>query len=152
MEGLVRIMDGGEKLAKKLLLTSSLVGGIYITGIVGIQYIANLVSPRIQSQSQLERLLGQEWDKFDTSRKYNISVKLVKEDTGRSRKLYNGDYEVKIGGDLANESTLRHELYHVFDGHCDDIHNVSPGLPRKFKYLFWYEPQATIYQVTGWKP
>lgn len=45
----------------------------------------------------------------------------------------------------AKESTLRHELYHIAGGHCDNEYNL-------LKYYFIQEPKATIYQITGLKP
>ncbi len=63
-------------------------------------------------------------------------------------KFKNGIYEIVLSGlsilfdNL--RSTLRHELYHIYDGHLE-------GKRSFIKYLFIQEPRAVIYQYLGIK-
>ena len=109
--------------------------------------IANVKSPKINSQAQLEQLVEIERKKIDPQNNYNISATLFYRDKAKSIKAKEGDYQIGIGGFFANETTLRHELYHILDGHCE----MNPGFQQKLKYWFLDEPKARIYQITGLK-
>lgn len=137
--------------ARKTILGVGLTGSLYLAGIVVPQKISMNGSPNITTQSQLEELIKQERVKIDPENKSIIYSKLVEEDKGISRKLSDGKYSIFLGGIGANESTLRHELYHILDGHCEDGLEDGSNLKKFVKYLFHDELQATIYQSTGLK-
>ena len=140
------------KYGKKAISTFLVANTIYFGSLIGSGIVANVVSPKITSQTQLEQLVERERKKIDPKNNYNISANLLSEDRATSRKLDNGDYQIEIGGFFANETTLRHELYHILDNHFQDAEELKSSFRVGLKYLFCYEPQARIYQVTGLKP
>ncbi len=44
----------------------------------------------------------------------------------------------------ANKTKVRHELYHIYKGHCNKEFRIIP-------YLFKEEAQAILYYITGIK-
>lgn len=74
------------------------------------------------------------------------------DEISQARKLSNGEYEIVLSPRGSNLSKLRHEFYHVADGHCYKSGKGNSGLNNTLTYLFWYEPQARIYQTKGLKP
>ncbi len=107
-------------------------------------------SPRINNQSELETILKEERKKLLIKDNYAIHVNLTDKNIGNAGKIKENKYKINLGGKFRNISCLRHELYHIADGHCDDC--LSRNIPyRIIKYLCYYEPQAILYQVAGIK-
>jgi len=79
--------------------------------------------------------LGLDPSKIDA--KYNGEV-------NGSRK--NGErYDIHLKRDfLSTRPTVKHELYHIYRGDCDEKCS-------KWKYLFVNEPRAITYELTGLK-
>lgn len=141
---------------KAVKITKYTAYGLWLYCMLGLaapQYIVDSRSPIIPTQSKLEQLVEQERKKIDPSNNSVIRARLEPESNlSSSKKLDDGTYDIILGSTGANIATLQHELYHILDGHCDAIKETSSGTARIIKYLFWHEPQATIYQVTGLKP
>ena len=123
-------------------------------------------SPKIENQGQLEQLLSQEKKRLGIEdKKIKIQFGLEKgfhEDTSYSRQIGPNEYLIAIHQTQKKEIVLRHEVYHVADGHCDnlkskDISKISEGefiifkLKRILKYTFLDEPQADLYAIFGWR-
>jgi len=140
------------KYTSAAILITFVTGSLYVAGLMGVSTISNKLSPKINSQTQLEEVVEREKKKLDPLNKFNISAKLSPRKVAVSRSLRNGKYEIEIDENYATESRVKHELYHIIDGHCDDVYMIKSKLGRNLKYLFWYEPQAVIYQSTGLKP
>lgn len=132
-----------------------LAGSLYIGAFYGCQKISDNISPKINSESQLESMLKEESKRADIGENVSIKIMLNAGDEG------NHSYAEKLGeaGGVkcyeiglrkgAHVSDLKHELYHIVAGHLEsDEESFSADL----KYFFWYEPQATIYELTGLKP
>ena len=66
-----------------------------------------------------------------------------------SRKLPDGSYKI-ILGTIRSRPVLRHELYHIADGHHEDVQSKE-GLEKAVGYFFVYEPQAAAYELWGWR-
>lgn len=130
-----------------MLTTFLYVGTLSFTG-----FVSGLLQPKITTQSKLEQMLEMDRKKLDASNNVMIRAALSQECIGKSTKLGDGLYEISLGGIHANESTLKHELYHILDGHFEDAENLNSELLTALKYLFWYEPKARIYELTGLKP
>jgi hypothetical protein len=109
-------------------------------------------SVQINSQSQMESLLKIEKEKLGCDR--NIEVKLLDPLDfffgGRAQAVNDDKYRITIkrGSSL---TTLRHELYHVCSGHLKSSSNPLTFPFYFLKYLFWEEPAAEIYSLTGLK-
>ena len=128
---------------KKLGWALALALSLYVLGLQGTQRISRINSPKIRSQSQLEEQLLRERERLGMNGKIVINTKIG--NNSYTTKIRDNEYELNLKKN-ASLSTLRHELYHIYDGHCDTKHLT------KLPYLFWYEPQATIYEATGLKP
>ncbi len=137
---------------RKAILTFLVANAAYFGGLIGSGVVANVPSPKITSQTQLEQLVEIERKKIDPKNNYNISARLVSEDEATSKKLGQNEYEIRFGGFFANETTLRHELYHILDGHYRDADLSKDFQVGILEYLYLFEPQARIYQITGLKP
>ncbi len=140
------------KYGKKAISTILAANVIYFGGLIGTGLVANIVSPKITTQGKLEQLVKEERRKIDPLNNDNISANIFLEKAASSRKLGDRSYQIEMGGFFATETTLRHELYHILDGHCDDNFELNPSLKNKLRYIYWHEPQARIYQITGLKP
>ncbi len=145
-----------ENYAYKTSLYSTLVGTVFYSLVYLSSPICALRSSRINTQTQLEKLVAQERRKIDNSNNCIIyPILLPISIGGESRKLQDGVYEVRVGGDSANTIIVRHELYHILDGHFQALEGKSEldksEFMRFLKYFLLYEPQARIYSITSLK-
>ena len=123
-------------------------------------------SPKIENQGQLEQLLSQEKKRLGIEdKKIKIQFGLEKgfhEDTSYSRQIGPNEYLIAIHQTQKKEIVLRHEVYHIADGHCDNgyLENIPKmskedimifKIKESFKYLFLEEPQADLYASFGWR-
>ena len=142
-----------NKAIKKVALISAL--GItlnvwHLCGMLMTSTYSMINSPKITTQSQLERLVEERRKLIDPNNNYKIISELVSYNRGVSGILKDGTgYGILIGGDFANVSVLDHELYHILDNHYDNFPKTKVG--ETLKYLYWAEPQAIIYQAFGVK-
>ena len=60
-------------------------------------------------------------------------------------------YLVQLNEELANECSLRHEMYHIADGHLIEKRNIKNPLVKNIAYWYWYEPKAVAYSAYGLK-
>lgn len=126
-------------------------GCLYFAGLIGTEFVSNNLSPKINSQIELEQLVERERKKINPNNNCVVFPILSSENEARSYRMFNGWYVIDIGGKMAHESSLRHELYHILDGHCDDVLKSKSNFQRELRYLFIYESQAAIYESTGLK-
>ncbi len=152
-----KILNNGIKIAKN----TAMAVGIYTGILLMAQGISQeLMSPRINNQNQLEQILNRERKRAGINDNIIIDAKLSydKEEGSYSQRYYKGSYRIVLSPDRfspkgSNLATLRHELYHIADGHCDDPKRFNYSkFQKELIYLFIHEPQATIYQITGLKP
>lgn len=110
-------------------------------------YIINYTSPPINSQSELEVLLKQERKKLEIPQEKIIHAKLESYNGSYAQKVAENEYEITLDNlSLENNlNVLRHELYHIADGHCEE------GNSNFLLYLYWNEPQAVIYSLSDIK-
>ena len=123
--------------------------GFYIVGLVGTNSISSFTSPTIQNQSQLEAVIRQESKKLGIFENIIINSRFGGEFT-YLKKIDEGEYEMVLNKDFGSISDVRHELYHLADGHFDGG-GMAESFPNFLKYLFWEEPQATIYALSSLK-
>lgn len=139
-----KILKYAGKTAGSVFITTSL----YLSALYQTQTISMITSPKINSQSHLEQILEGEKKRAGIKSNVNVRVKLVDKTKAESWITFGEDYglvhEIILGGECQRLSVLRHELYHVADGHLESY--------DWFTYTFWEEPKATIYQITGLKP
>ncbi|MEK6948764.1 MAG: hypothetical protein AABX34_00985 [Nanoarchaeota archaeon] len=127
----------------------TLLGVAYFMAVVGSAAVVNDMSPIIRTESKLERIVEIERKKLGLDSSVIIKTELITHGKARSGKVGKNKYLIQLGGGLATQEGVQHELYHIYDGHLE---NLSSGPLKTLKYLFWYEPQAALYQVFGLKP
>ncbi len=113
-------------------------------------------SERINSQSELDEIIDSERKKIDPSSSVRIVGKINLSDCSPpfnrldsiafSERLPNGTYAICLGKRGRNKSAVRHELYHILDGHFE---SGSSWFVKSFLYFTLNEPKAIIYQLTG---
>ena len=133
-------------IAGKNMLRNTLASfGLYCLMLAGTQGISELFSSKINNQN-LEQILKIEKRRVGLNEDRIIYVRISKneDETSAAQKLNENKYQIVLSPN-PSLNTLRHELYHISDGHCDKPYNL-------LKYLFIQEPQATIYSITGLKP
>ncbi len=129
------------------ILRNCLVGvGIYSLALAGSQGIHQELSPKIENQVSLKKILEKERKQAGIKEDEIIHVTISKneKESSYSIKISEKEYEIFLFNYGRNLGVLRHELYHIADGHCDKPYNF-------LKYFFIQEPKATIYQITGLK-
>jgi len=136
----------------------------WAAGLCVLNMEALINSPPVRDEVRLEQLIEEQREFLDVPEGWKISFKLLAEDAACSEYFGNDSFEVRIGGIYANESVVQHEMYHIADGHHKSnsrikgtplgIFNIKNPITLMMtpKYLYWDEPQATVYQVFGWKP
>lgn len=97
-------------------------------------------SPKIESMSHLERLIEEK--KKEASFNGKIIAKI--DSTGKETKSANvqkkdGIYQIIINKNYLKIKVLDHELYHIFDGHCEDSNIIMHDL--------YYEPKTTLHTL-----
>ncbi len=128
-----------QKTSEKLGIGAMLLGLAY-GALWSTSSLSSYTSPKIESQNRLEILLEEEKKKLKCTK--DIKAELFGSPIPHGIKKENGTYEIKLNGNLATESILKHELYHICDGHTDSRYSF-------LKYHFWYEPQAMMYETFG---
>ncbi len=112
---------------------------LYLALLFGVNTLASNISDKISSQSELEVILGQEKRKLGNTQ--NIKAVLSDTPISFSGITKEGELKIVVGGEFACRPAVRHELYHIHDGHI--------GNDSILIYYFWTEPQATLYSLTG---
>jgi len=137
--------------AKKAILTIFVVAGISYWASCTAQSAFCINSPRIETQSQLESKLLEERKKLKIKDSIIIHASLDGDEhttLAHSEKIKNKEYKIVLTQSCRDEDTLKHELYHIADGHFEKI-DKTKGVGH-IKYG-WLELQAEIYSVTGLK-
>ena len=134
----------------------SVLGGIAgLTACVGALYgtgkVVDFFSPELETQSQLESYLSEKiqqlqiTDKDITIRFGSTEPFVGSEVDGVTFKSGPNKYGIVISPEDREKSTVRHELYHIADGHFEKLER-SGG-----ERSLWPEVQATMYAATGLK-
>lgn len=129
---------------------------IFIAGIsypvflVSLNRLSVLFSDKINSQENLDKIIDQEVNKLGIKKVRGIfvnnSIGSAKKIDEQAKEEY--EYELQIGGGLAKRSVVRHELYHIYRGHCEI--NVKNNFAGLLEYLV-RETQASAYGCFGLK-
>lgn len=145
------------KMVGRAVSTTFVVGCVYLWGLIATQTIIAHLPPEIELQSpHFEQILDRERNRAKICANKVVDVRFDNDKTRIPcvRKLYEGKYEIVLSPNGSNLYTLRHELYHIAEGHCDR-EKTGPYISRIFQdsltSLFWDEPRAMIYGVTKLK-
>ena len=127
----------------------------------GLAEIARLRYPeKINSQEDLDRIVKEEARKLGIKKQFKAIYEndaITTSDIfgvygGVAQRISDGTYEIRIGGYGRNRATVRHELYHIYRGHCDDCIKKSKNpLLNHIDRNFRREIQACVYQAFGLK-
>lgn len=122
----------------KYVAAAALVGAsCYHSGILALSSIANEINPPIHTQVQLEQAVAKEAESLGCMKRITA---LLEGRNGAVAYKTGTEYVVSVGGDYATYSSVRHEVYHICDGHADTE-------PTMLRYWFWGEPQAILYDI-----
>ena len=101
---------------------------------------------KIDSISDLNELINQKKKKYGFSGKITAKIDLEGEvSKALCRQIGDNHYEIVFNKDFLETKVLDHELYHVFDGHCDNISNND--VINALKYSFYKEPKTIFYNL-----
>lgn len=149
---LILIMRNILKRIQKGITYSLILPLVYLWSAQVSSLLTDLISPKITTTTQLEQLISTEREKVNPTNQSKIEIKLMPKNilySGKATRLDNGNYIIEASFPY-NEATIKHELYHIFRGHCDEIKDASKSLLQKgLKRIFYYEPTAKIYEVIG---
>jgi len=149
-----KAINYGKKATQMFVLANF----VYIGGFVMLanNIIAKL-SKSLENQSELEIVLEQERKKLDIddSTKIRARISENQDEDANAQRMNSNYYKITLSPKYHTISTLKHELYHIADGHCDNLGKIPNSragrLKKIFKYLYIYEPQAVLYSMTGIK-
>ena len=123
----------------------------YLDCLSTANFVSNSNSTRIYNTSQARDFIEKERKKIDPENHCEIGALFWRwYNEANSYKKGDKRYLIEIGGIFTTEAVIKHELYHILDGHLDD-NKIRSKLLSKFMYYYYYEPQATLYQTTGIK-
>jgi len=134
---------------KKTMKIALALSPIYLAGLylftLGFLCSVQQKTPRINSEQQLIRMLEDEKSVLGCNKK--ISAKFY--DGGScATKNKDNSYVISLNkSDGNNIGSLRHELYHIYAGHCESNGQEVYGLVGVISYLLKEEPAACIYGV-----
>lgn len=141
-----------EKLIIKSIIGLGATLLVYTGSMVGIQIYSKSKAIPIKDQAHAEQILEEQQKKLGIEDKI-IRLRIPKDydssSLGKSRRFGN-TYIIQLntaGG--KNDATLKHEVYHIADGHCDS--KTRNPLIFKLKYIFYWEPQSIMYEAFGWE-
>lgn len=140
------------KKIRKFLIGAFIAGAAYPASMALLDRYADSIAVPFKNRSHLEDIfkveakkLGIENKKIEVIYDVELSGPLV----AYAQKVGQNEYKIVLGPTAYNTSSLKHELYHIADGHCDAYSkNSALGF---LTYLFYYEPQSVIYSATGLK-
>ncbi|MBI2084409.1 MAG: hypothetical protein HYT70_02255 [Candidatus Aenigmarchaeota archaeon] len=136
----IRKITGGTILAVEL----------YFGALSGLGAYADINSPQIRDQYHSERLVEEEMRRLGVVNK-RVNVRFINRSCdgilapAYSEKIREGEYEITIYP-CATASSVKHELYHIEDGHID-AYDKLPRFLWSVMDLIYYEPRAELYSI-----
>ena len=141
----MRIKEKIRNTIRATVLTNML----YFGGLVFFDFLAQVGSPYIPS-SQIEEKISEERKFLNIYDKASIKFTSIEEGTvgpnAYSHKIKDNEYGIALSKGFMNLSVLRHELFHIADGHLEGSEE-SRYISRYFRTLFWEEPRAIFYSL-----
>ena len=139
-----------SKTIQKITIATVIAGTAGLWGILSALTVQDLLSPEINTSEQLEIVVERERQKIDPKNINPIKSSFTYKKTSGSTNLNDGSYLIEITFP-GRESHVKHELYHILDGHLEEYDQTESTITRIIKYFLWWEPQATAYTVFGIK-
>lgn len=122
---------------------------VYTTSLWGlVNIVTPLTSPALKSKQHAEQFIKKEQKKLMIEDKGIELVIKETEKNGYAIKIGDNQYAIAVNPKCLNEGMIKHEIYHIADGHCDAKLRPIPFLAW---YTFYYEPQAALYSAFGIK-
>ena len=104
-------------------------------------------SQRIKDKAQIEQIVEDELAKHGKyGKKITVRVDPNAQHEGRYVALGDDEYEIILSNEGYNIATLKHELFHIMDGHAD---NSLPYIIKFLSYAFYEEPRASYYAMVN---
>jgi len=127
-----------------ILIYGSLgVTALWTTGMVYLCVRKNEFSEKIDNEDDLRKIVEEETKKLGMKEPLTVEYYPLRNASHAYATKEDGKGIIGIRkGDT--RATVRHELYHLHDGHCD--HNSLPLPIWWARYLFYEEVKAILYQ------
>jgi hypothetical protein len=129
---------------------------IYLATIPAINSTVALSQPKLSSIKEIEQVINEEVDNLGLrDKKLNIILGNTQNGRCEAYKLGDNKYEIHLNPPLGyTRFVIKHELYHIADGHCEKqyLNTFKDQIGFALNLMYWYEPQAVIYSLTGLKP
>jgi hypothetical protein len=125
---------------------------IYIGCLIAIEGYASLGAEKVNA-ANLDRVMREERARLSMPNDVSIEVTFSPR-FAKSQRLSDKSYAIRLSNALSDRSTLKHELYHITDGHFDslfednEIGHINIGRAIA-KFFFCHEPQAALYEAFG---
>jgi len=118
---------------------------IYFGVPAALSLVTSSVAPKIKNKSHLEQMLKEEKKKLNLGDDIKIVVELKDNNKGFSyaKKTGKNQYFINLKKNSHNLHVLKHELYHIADGHCD------AEKMNLLRFFYIEEPQAIFYSSFG---
>ena len=132
------------KTFKKFVYGTTLSTILYSLTLVTVNAYSSSTAPGFRDRKQLNQLFEQECKKLKIEDK-NIKISLTDKELRAYTRRVGNEYTIVMHPQISSEVVLKHELYHIADGHLEENY----GFFEPLVYWFYKEPQATIYSITG---
>jgi len=140
-----------NKFTERLLLGTIIIfSPLIFSSLLGVLFKGE----KIKDKAHLETLLEQEKKNLGIENKNIHAYFCDTIEDSLSKKINKNSYEILLSNNQRKLGILKHELYHIADGHCDENYkllNEGRKLENTLRYLFVNEPKALIYGATGIK-
>jgi len=135
-------------------------GGIALLASGGVSYFSAMAlcqistswpfRKKISSQEELSKIIEEEAPKLGLdSKKIFGKYDALAEGCFAQKTARGHSVVLKADSWMCTRNAVKHELYHIYRGHCDD--KGEPGLLDVLDYNFRREPQAVLYETFGIK-
>lgn len=130
--------------------------GVISAGVLTTSYVSTLIlcnelgarfSNKIRNEQHLDFLLQKEKSDLGITHK-NIEVFMTddKDSTCWAAKVKGENrYIIYLPKRCHDVNALKHEVYHIADGHCKEVLSIDSKFRKRLRYYLIYEPRAILY-------
>lgn len=134
-------MGDTKKYLKKILQGIAATTTLYLCTVVAVPMIYEPLTQEVKSKSHLQKMIESERKRLNINPDYKIQGSFTR-GSSQAQKVGHNRYEIRLNAKRATYGKLKHEIYHIAEGHCEKSSSA-------LEYFLWNEPQAAIYCVTG---
>ncbi len=117
----------------------------YVLSLCSLSALSQFFSRKIRNQEELNFAIREESKKLGLTKK--VIGKFYNEFRDSAGKINHHFYRIDVGGSLASKSSVRHELYHIYRGHCEPEFQIKNKILDSLNYYLKEEPQVIAYEL-----